>query len=347
MLSFKGNLLESVSKDDLPVSLFWLILTNNLIKSVRLDGMKNIQKLMLANNEISDISLSGCSNLELIRLSSNHLSNYFVPESMKLAWFGFEGNALDKPVYDKTPFDFSTVKLGKLLGEGASGKVYEGAVEGSANNVAVKIFASATSSDGACLNEISVSRFLSTYPEKHKHRVLLDVLGSFESPHIGLVMQICQGSVLGNPPNFQTISRDTYNTSRTQLGPLSASLITTILSHLASALRYLHTPQFGSFAISHSDLYSHNILLVSTSPVQIKLVDFGAASVYDKRAVGDQLEQIEVLAFGILAGELLEHYLHEEQPPARLLEVIKMCKRKERFQRPLFSEIDTALNSIH
>jgi Protein kinase domain len=346
MLSFKGNLLESVSKDELPLSLYWLILTNNLLKKVDLEGMHHIQKLMLANNNISEINLSGCSNLELVRLSSNQLSSYVIPESKKLAWFGFGGNLTSQPHFSKTQFDFSAITLGKLLGEGASGKVFEGSLHGSSSTVAVKIFTSISSSDGACMNEINVSEFLSAYPIKDKHRVLLNVVGSFESPHLGLVMEMCEGKVLGNPPNFQSISRDTYDASKLQHGSFSASLITTILSQLASALCYLHTPQIESFAISHGDVYSHNLLLVSSSPVRIKLVDFGAASIYDKQQVGDQLEKVEVLAFGILAAELLAHYLIVEQAPSKLIELITQCRDEDCFKRPSFSELENALNEM-
>jgi hypothetical protein len=59
--------------------------------------------------------------------------------------------------------------------------------------------------------------------------------------------------------------------------------------------------QLHGRGISHGDFYAHNVLWNSAG--SCLLGDFGAAFIYPK---GAELEKIEVRAFGILLGELLE-----------------------------------------
>jgi len=79
----------------------------------------------------------------------------------------------------------------------------------------------------------------------------------------------------------------------------SAGAASTALG-IADSVRHLHAR-----GILHGDLYAHNVLWHPNG--KGLLGDFGAASAYDVSAPqAGALQRIEVRAFGILLGELLE-----------------------------------------
>ncbi|OLS62885.1 hypothetical protein PSEMO_22390 [Pseudomonas putida] len=88
--------------------------------------------------------------------------------------------------------------------------------------------------------------------------------------------------------------------------------------------------------LSHGDLYGHNILCDERG--HSLLGDFGAASFHprDGGVEARLLERIEVRAFGVLLGELLER-CGEELVGMRGLQ--QACVRAEVLERPRFGEI--------
>ena len=109
-----------------------------------------------------------------------------------------------------------------------------------------------------------------------------------------------------------------------------------IASGIASVAEHLHRQ-----GITHGDLYGHNILWNEHG--DCLLGDFGAASFH---ATSDSLEsralqRIEVRAFGILLGELLERIdsgLSAEQRVA-LEDLQQRCCQPDVLARPGFSEV--------
>ncbi len=77
MLGFKANKIEVFEEDILPLSISWLILTDNKIKVLpkSLGKLHRLQKCALAGNQIKTIpeEIAGCQNLELLRLSANNI----------------------------------------------------------------------------------------------------------------------------------------------------------------------------------------------------------------------------------------------------------------------------------
>jgi len=90
----------------------------------------------------------------------------------------------------------------------------------------------------------------------------------------GLVLDLISPDfkILGNPPSFDTVTRDTYPADKR----LGLSRILTIAKGIAAICAHLH-----SKCISHGDLYAHNILVRETDGMPL-LSDFGAASFYTK-----------------------------------------------------------------
>lgn len=149
--------------------------------------------------------------------------------------------------------------------------------------------------------------------------------------------------ILGNPPSFDSITRDTFPNDK----KLSISEINQILHDICQAAMHLH-----SCGIMHGDLYAHNIL--SKSCGKSLLTDFGAASftkgVFGEKSVESKLlEQIEVRAFGNLADDLLrlcavEERLHQDY--SLIKNLVQQCTVDNVEQRPSFCQISAILDSF-
>ena len=111
------------------------------------------------------------------------------------------------------------------------------------------------------------------------HRCCLRVIGRLEGApfsQLGLVLPLIPPDyfILGNPPSFATVTRDTYPVET--FAPLPLEAVRRIVFGIASVCTHLHARR-----ISHGDLYAHNILVDRWgNPI---LSDFGASSFYDYR----------------------------------------------------------------
>ena len=353
MVSFKSNQIASVGEYALPPKLRWLILTDNKIEKLpaSLGSLSHLQKLMLAGNRLQSLpeSMASCKNLELIRLSANQLTGlppwlFTLP---RLSWLAYAGNPLcnrdatPKPVLPD--IDWAELTLGETLGQGASGVIYQGlwTTELAQQEVAIKIFKGEITSDGLPADEMAAS----LAPGCHDH--LVNVLGklnnepqekqglvfSFISPHY---------KTFGQPPDFDTCTRDTYSASAS----FSLPVILRITKGIASAAAHLHAK-----GIMHGDLYAHNILVNETG--DSLLGDFGAASFYDKSDVvrGQALERLEVRPFGCLLEDMLDRCtLQEESEDYKAVESLRClqrdCLNQVLSRRPRFTEIGERLTSV-
>jgi hypothetical protein len=244
---------------------------------------------------------------------------------------------------DLTQIPWATLQLKQKLGEGASGVIYQAELEGSSQEVAVKVFKGALTSDGLPHSEIAA------YVSAGSHPHLINLLGKVTGHSEGteaLVMQLVDPSYrnLAAPPSLQSCTRDVYPAD------LQFSLHDALrVAHgVASLARQLH-----SRGLTHGDLYAHNTLIgVDGHAV---LGDFGAAAFYDQSdsAVAQALEQIEVRAFGCLFEELLERVdrdsgLADQQRAALQAahELCAQCFAPLVKQRPLFKTIEESLASL-
>ncbi len=336
MVGFKANRIRVVSGAAFPPLLRWLILTDNAIEELPLEigQLKFLQKLMLAGNQLKTLpeEIINCINLELIRLAANQLDA--LPEWLltlpKLSWLAFGGN-LGQSFKLQNPIDiqWQDLTLGDRLGEGASGIIHGASWQNEDGrlDVAVKIFKGAVTSDG--LPEAEMQACLAA----GSHENLVGVLGQIVNPpsgQCGLVLPLLdrEFEILGGPPNFESCTRDTFESHRT-FTPL---LILNIAQGIASAAAHLHDR-----GISHGDLYAHNILVNrSGKPV---LSDFGAASLYEPGSeLGLKLEQLEVRAFGCLLEDLLDRCL-ENELTLMLRQLQQSCLQSNSFLRPTFRSI--------
>ena len=357
MLGFKANQISSVPDEALAPTLRWLILTDNRIHRLpsSIGQCRQMQKLMLAGNQLSDLpaELAECTNLELLRLSANRLSVLptWLLTMPSLAWLGLAGNPFTdsfeaaRQAPSIANIDWQKIEPGGKLGEGASGVIYQAKLrktDGASQQVAVKLFKSAVTSDGMPRNEMAACIAVGLHPH------VVGVLGQI-SHHpngtMGLVMPLIAPDFinLAQPPSLDSCTRDIY----AQEIVLSLQELHSLTYGIAQSAAHLH-----ACGILHGDLYAHNILYNSEG--HGLLGDFGAASFLSANnaeysEVSQALQRIEVRAFGIFLEELLalcsESVSDAEQGArSKLIALQQRCTQADVFARPLFADVVHALN---
>lgn len=345
MIGFKANRIVDVPGAALPPSLRWLILTDNCIERlpVELGECLHLQKLMLAGNRLRALpeSLGNCHRLELLRIAANQLTELprWLLALPSLAWLAYAGNPLeteaDAEALDATPrIDWSTLQLEQKLGEGASGVIHQALWQPADQPVvpvAVKLYKGEMTSDGSPLHEMNACITAGLHPN------LIRIEGRIvDHPQqtAGLVMSLIPPSYgnLAGLPSLDSCSRDVYAGDLRFTAPVALR----IAAGIASVAEHLHR-----HGITHGDLYGHNILCNAQG--DCLLGDFGAASFHamDNSLQSRALQRMEVRAFGILLGELLERIdsgLSDAQR-SKLESLQRRCCQADVPGRPGFEEI--------
>lgn len=343
IVGFKANRIQEVPAAALPPSLRWLILTDNCIESLpeALGDCYALQKLMLAGNQLQQLpaSLVRCERLELVRIAANRLTELpdWLLKLPALAWLAYAGNPLPT-FHAETPIrqiPWPQLQLQQQLGEGASGVIQQAiwqAPDHPPSEVAVKLYKGSITSDGSPLNEMAACIAAGVHPQ------LIEVLGQIaEHPQAqaGLVMHLIAPDFinLAGPPSLASCSRDVYADNRV----FAPAVALRLARGIASVAEHLH-----ACGLSHGDLYGHNILWHANG--ECLLGDFGAASFHP--AANDEqaqaLERIEVRAFGILLGELLER---SQVTDSALLDLQRDCVQPDVMARPSFKQVVQALQA--
>ena len=349
MVGFKANQIEQVSAAALPPQLRWLILTDNRLSHLpdELGERPLLQKLMLAGNRLEQLpaSLAQCHNLELLRIAANRLTQ--LPQWLltlpRLTWLAYAGNPVESAVDlvndEATPnIPWAELQLGEILGEGASGVIRKALRGTSGAPVAVKLYKGTITSDGSPLHEMQACIAAGLHP--NLIRVRGRVVGHPDD-QAALVMDLIEPSYrnLAGLPSLASCTRDIYDPATR----FSADVALRMALGIASVAAHLHR-----HGITHGDLYGHNILCNAEG--DCLLGDFGAASFH---ATADTLQiralqRIEVRAFGVLLGELLERIdsgLSDQQRLA--LEALRdHCCQPQVLARPAFEEIEAQLSSF-
>jgi hypothetical protein len=367
MVSFKENRLRAIAPQALSANFRWLVLTNNQLTELpsSIGQLSKLQKLMLAGNQLRSLppELAQCHSLELIRLAVNQLSEFpdFLLTLPRLAWIAYGGNpccqalAAGQSAQAGLPqVPASQLELGDILGQGASGVIYQAqwhpgdsAPAQPTQIVAVKKFKGEITSDGSPLDEMQACIAAGSHPN------LVNVLAQLDQGSVngaedgvesdrdrqaGLLFSFLPSDYrnLGNPPSLDSCTRDTYD----EATRFTLPQIRSIAQGIAAATAHLHDR-----GILHGDLYAHNILVNSEG--HSILGDFGAASFFEpESALAPALTQVEVRAFGCLLEDLLDRYQPgsengdvEAAAIAHLRRLQQACMVKDPGDRPQFSAI--------
>ena len=351
MVGFKSNSIREVSAAALSPGLRWLILTDNQISALpdSIGNCTRLRKLMLAGNQFADLpeAMRGCVGLELLRISANRFQT--LPEWLlhlpRLTWLAFGGNpcsAMPRDPSSTVPqLHWEDLVLAEQLGEGASGVIHKAhwqtSQQAAGQPVAVKLFKGAVTSDGFPAEEMAACLAAGNHP----HLIgVIGVLTGHPEGTSGLVMPwVDQGfRNLAGPPNLATCTRDVYGDDQR----FSLPLLLELAKGLASVGAHLHER-----GMSHGDFYAHNILYRPEGGCF--LGDFGAASFYPPRAIGDAnpFEALEVRAFGCLLGELLERGESGVDGRIPALKALQLrCMAPVAASRPRFTDLVAMLASL-
>ena len=301
-IGFRGCGIETVPAASLPPALRWLTLTDNRISRLpaSLGERPALQKLMLSGNFLTGLpdTLAAHPALELLRLSANRFERLppLLTTLPRLAWLAFGANPAEgaaRSVETCPAIPRHALSLGPLLGEGASGRVH--AARWGARDVALKQFRGAVTSDGLPAHEMAAALAVGAHPN------LLGGLARVEAAADGapglLLPLIPPGwRLLAAPPSLETCTRDVYDPALA----LAPEMALRIARDIAAA-----GAQVAAHGLLHGDLYAHNIHWDGTAGAAV-LGDFGAASRRPEGAMGAAIGALDVRAWGILAGELLD-----------------------------------------
>ena len=347
MIGFKSNKITSVPENAFPPLLRWLILTDNQIKVLpkSIGKVSLLQKCALAGNLIEALpeSMKNCENLALLRISANKLR--VIPNWLfslpKLSWVAFAGNPGSDSLKlnsDLRSVDWQDFHIQQILGEGASGLISKAKWISESKDVAIKVFKGDVTSDGLPDDEMAIS-ILAGF-----HENLVSFFGKIQQHpegKNGLIMELIPPSFinLGNPPNFDTCTRDTFEDNAL----FTEEEFLKIVKSIASVTAQLH-----SKGINHGDLYAHNILVNKSA--DCLLGDYGAASYYDTNSeLAHNIERIEVSAFGCLIEDLLGLVSKDELNKNvlnRWKQLITSCFNPDVKSRMSFNEIVAILNQF-
>ncbi len=349
-VGFRDTGLREVPAEALPSSLRWLTLTGNRIERLpaALGHRPLLQKLMLSGNRLQALpdELEGAPALELLRLSANRFERLpcWLPELPRLAWLAWAGNPMDgvRTQSRAAAIPWDRLSMGPVLGEGASGTVRRAtwAEDGAAAGrpVAVKLFKNAVTSDGLPEHEMAAC----LQAGEHPHLVgTLGRLAGHPSGTEGLVMTLLPDNwrPLAAPPSLQSCSRDVYDPALR----LQPDAVLRIARGVGTATAHLHRR-----GLLHGDLYAHNVLWDGTCG-DARLSDLGAASILPASVppttttTTAALRRLDVLAWGVLLGELLKRC--DPAPGLEpLLAVQRACTRPEPRSRPDLAEALASLS---
>ena len=344
MVSFKGNQLTEFAEASLPEQLEWLILTDNQLTQLPNDFGRytKLRKVAMAGNQLSSLpdSMQQCRDLGLLRLSLNQFESFpdWLFELPKLAWLALGANpACPVPEAQAiTAHSLPDYQLLEKLGEGASGVIYQARFAQDNELVALKQFKGWITSDGCPKDEMN------NYLNAGDHPNLIAVKAKLTDCDLpGLVMELVPASfsVLGQPPSFETCTRDTF----TQGQNLTLLKLTQLAQQVVNVMAHLHQKQ-----IVHGDLYAHNMLV--NEEQQLYLGDFGAATAL--HALPQKQQQLfcalEVRAFGywLLDMQTVLSVDESSEFEQRFAAVVQLCTQQKVSSRPGFQQLQVLLNEL-
>lgn len=191
-----------------------------------------------------------------------------------------------------------------------------------------------------CLHDQQVNESIGDHPS---FVALVGRIKNHPEQKPGLLLKLLpegEYTVLGGPPSFDSITRDTFSDDV----KFCPHFVLKLLRCIASGCQHLH-----SRGIIHGDLYAHNILVNKDGGAL--LTDFGAASIstIHNQDIRTRLEKIEVRAFGNLIDDLFGRLIEREDAISiitLLSSVREQCLDENILARPSFLEIADRLMEL-
>jgi len=344
MIGLKSNQISMWEEDALPLTIRWIVFTDNSIEKIPLSIGKliNLQKMMLAGNSIKELpsSMRNCKNLELMRLSANRLIEMpdWVFDMPKLSWLAYASNPCSRSVDQDSRLDqvsWRDIDMDELLGEGASGIISRVKVAGKYH--ALKLFRGDMTSDGYPQDELLASMRVGDHPNLNRpHSRVVDHPQDSQALLFDLIPSTYTN--LSNPPSLDSCTRDIYDSQQL----FDMPFILEVVSGISSALMSLHDRD-----INHGDLYAHNILVDSSGHSIIG--DFGASTIYDRKRY-PKFQRLEVRAFGYLLEELIARSNISNKDEIEILDILTKlkdsCIETDTTKRPTFREIYHTISTL-
>jgi hypothetical protein len=192
--------------------------------------------------------------------------------------------------------------------------------------VALKLFKGAMTSDGLPEREMAACLAAGAHPH------LTGALGQLvDHPDRlqGLLMPLLPAHwrALAGPPSRASCSRDVYDPA----ARLELETALRVARGVGLAAAHLH-----GRGLLHGDLYGHNVLWDGAAGEAV-LSDFGAASFLPEDGA-DAYERLEVRAWGLLLGELLDLCDEGASPLAVWRSLQQVCTQADPAARPLLRE---------
>eukprot|EP00887_Chlorella_sp_A99_P002665 scaffold6.g2665.t1 len=320
-LGLKSNRLTSLpaSIGNL-ASLVELFITDNRLEALpkemgKLFSLASFNKLRSLPAE-----LAGLSNLELLRVACCELEETpAVLKGMpKLAWFSISGNPccpVKSPRTRVPTVPISDVAVGRKLGDGASGEVFEAVWQG--ERVALK-----------------------------GDPNLVKVLGKVENP-LGLLMEFAEGQPLALKPNLESLLRCRWAPATS----FKLEFILRVGHGLAGALEHMHYRGICHGDVyAHNllvDADASSVILCdygAAFPYHKNLPIFGGLAAY---------EAGEVRALGLLLADMVQRLEMDFEGmdaiiecQRELLQLIQLCTTSAPAKRPCFGTVGKKLRAI-
>lgn len=370
MIGLKDNKITALDGSRLPSDLVWLIAAGNPIRELPdIQRLQHVRKLMLSHNRLTCEALApvaGIAGLEMLRVAANCLET-FPPELLRhprLAWVAVGGNPFAESALEQRlskaseVVDFAEVTTGERLGSGAGATVYK--ADWRERSVAVKIWEAEQFSDGTARGEWAVNRVAAS----PGHPALVGVLGAFECPRPGMILELLPGATAASsPPSFATVTRDELPGQGGRGPVFTATAAVDVAEAVASATAYLHER-----GVVHGDIYLHNTLVIcapgagggrqgaaadaAVDVKDVRLSDFGAAAAVPESLVGEGLKRLEARSFGWLLQDLIDIVEsrkavsaneHTGEVLALLRAVRARCDQQEVDKLPSFADLAASL----
>lgn len=209
---------------------------------------------------------------------------------------------LSSGFYSGRLFDRRYRVLGNL-GSGTFGQVFECKIEGTPENVAIKVIKNQAAYYHQARVEIGILQLLNTQADPYGEHHIVRLKDFFmDRGHLCLVFELLNLNL------YELIRRNKFR-------GLSLSLVRVFVTNILEALIVL-----GNASIIHCDIKPENILLKDAKTGEVKLIDFGSACFNNKTAytyiqsrfyrspeviLGSQYtEAIDMWSLGCVAAEL-------------------------------------------